>query len=90
MYRPIAALLLSLTLASCASWRTPSVQSEPPRVDCAERTPAEPLPRKPVTTFWEDWAVYSRKLLGILAIEVNSRAEVSDCLQRLRDEGAIR
>ena len=86
----LAALMLSLTLMSCASWRTPRPVPEPPRIDCSERSPAEPLPDMPETTRWRSWAAYARRLLGVIEVERNQRAETADCLDRERAAGRIR
>ena len=66
-------VLLSM-LTSCASWRTPKVAPEPPRLDCSERTPVDPLPARPSLadlpgTERDDawWRAYVRRLTAVLA-----------------------
>lgn len=86
----MATLMLSLMLTSCASWRTPKIAPEPPRIDCSERSTVEPLPRRPNTRRWEHWAGYARRLLGVIEVERTQRAEVADCLDREREAGRIR
>lgn len=44
----------------------------------------------PTTTEWTRWAGYSRRLLGVVTIEVDKRAETADCLDREREAGRIR
>lgn len=41
---PLLLLVLCLT-TSCASWKTQPIVPPPPRVDCSERAPADPLPK---------------------------------------------
>ncbi len=91
-------LMISLALAttSCASWKKPKVDTEPPRIDCSERAPAEPAPaarglQEPTTADWRAWrtygrrwAAYARRWAGVATIEVTKRAEVADCLDRER------
>lgn len=67
--------ILSLwMLASCASWKPLRPAPEPPRIDCNERAPAEPLPRRPrLASLPEDphpdawWRDYVRRLTATLA-----------------------
>lgn len=66
------------------------MKPEPPAIDCAERAPSEPLPRKPDNRQWERWAAYSGRLLGLITIERTQRAETADCLDRARAQGLIR
>jgi hypothetical protein len=79
-----------LILTSCASWKRPIVHTEPPAIDCSERTPAEPSPAIPRTKNWLDWSAYARRWQGVAIIEVGKRAEVADCLDRERAAGRIR
>lgn len=60
-------------LTSCASWPKPSVKPEPPRIDCSERAPVEPLPSRPALAnlpateqgdAW--WRAYVRRLTAVL------------------------
>lgn len=91
MRLPCLSLLLGLlTLTSCASWKTPKPQPEPPRIDCSERAPAEQIPGAPDTTAWRRWAAYSRRLLGVIEAELGKRAETAYCLDRERAAGRIR
>ena len=86
----LSLLLVLSTTTSCSSWKTRKPEPEPPRIDCSERAPAEPLPAKPQTTAWRKWAAYSRRLLGVIEAEVGKRAETADCLDRERAAGRIR
>lgn len=70
---PLLLTVLLSTLASCASWKTPSVKPAPPRIDCSERTPAEPLPARPALANLPDteqpdswWRAYVQRLTGVL------------------------
>lgn len=90
MTRTTLSLLALLMLTSCASWRTPAVSTEPPRIDCSERAPAEAEPPVPTSTWWRAWAAYARQWQGIAIAEVGKRAEVADCLDREREAGRIR
>ena len=45
--RILSTLLAACLLTSCASWTTRRIEPEPPRIDCGERDPAEPTPRRP-------------------------------------------
>jgi hypothetical protein len=45
--RILSTMLAACLLTSCASWTTRRIEPEPPRIDCGERDPAEPTPRRP-------------------------------------------
>jgi hypothetical protein len=77
-------------LMSCASFGKVNVAPEPPRIDCSERAPAEPMPPMPTTTHWRRWAAYGRALQGVIEAEIGKRAEVAECLDRERAAGRIR
>lgn len=66
------------------------MRTEPPLIDCSERTPAEPAPAIPGTKRWQEWSAYARRWQGVAIIEVGKRAEVADCLDREREAGRIR
>jgi len=51
MYRPMLTLAALFLLTSCANWKVRTIAPEPPRIDCSERAPAEPLPRNAAPTF---------------------------------------
>ena len=44
---PLPMMALALALTACASYRPPALAPDPPRIDCSERVPAEPLPSLP-------------------------------------------
>ena len=63
------------------------VRIDPPRVDC-EAGPASLIPPIPARQAQEaEWIV---EVLGLYSGEVEKRKAVRQCLQDLRDQGAIR
>lgn len=88
--RNLILLLVVLTLTSCASWKKPKDEPPAPRIDCSERTAAEPLPSMPDSTDYRRWAAYGRRLLGVIEAEVTKRVEVADCLDEYRAKGLIK
>lgn len=90
--RTFHVLLLSACLpmlASCANFATPKPKPKPPQIDCAERTPGDPLPKMPTRRAYEPWAAYAATLLGVIAVDRTLRAETADCLDRERAAGRI-
>lgn len=82
-----------LTLASCASLRTPPPAYVPPRVDCAandvpraDKPEAPPLTEKSIV-IWQlwgwGWQAYAEDVLM-------QRVETAYCLKDLRDKQVIR
>lgn len=45
--RILFAMTALFLMTSCASLTRPTIAPEPPRIDCSERAPAEPLPKRP-------------------------------------------
>lgn len=45
--RLLLTMMVALTLTSCAIFKPRAIAPEPPRIDCSERAPAEPLPKTP-------------------------------------------
>lgn len=74
--RTVLFLLLTLslwTMTSCMSSRPPNVKPETPQIDCSERAPAEPLPRRPALAKLPEseqsdswWRAYVRRLTAVL------------------------
>lgn len=83
--------LLALILTGCPwNWRKAPPPTEPPRVDCNERAPAEPEPSPPRSDTKLEWKAYARRWQGVATAEVQKRAETADCLDRDRAAGRIR
>ncbi len=62
----------------------------PPRIDCAERAPAEPLPPLPAPPTMDAMAIWMAKSIGIHEREIDRRQGTADCLDALRKQGLIR
>ncbi len=65
--------------------------TEPPLVDCSERTPAEDaVPAPSGSTDYRDWRAWGLQGWGVATAEVEKRASTAECLDRLRAGGVIR
>lgn len=86
-------LLLSclLTISSCGLRSVkPEIAPLPPKVECGERKPTDPLPAVPDSTDWRLWAAALAQAFGIVEQSEGYRAETANCLDRHRKEGSIR
>lgn len=90
LQRLLVALLLASTLSSCASWKRLVPERRPPRVDCQDRKPADPVPPLPKTGASQAWQRYALVLIDLVAQRDELRADSADCYDRARKAGDIR
>lgn len=84
-------VLLALVLTGCPwNWKKAPPPTEPPRIDCNERAPAEPAPKEPTSDASSQLKAYARRWQGVATAEVQKRVETADCLDRERAAGRIR
>ena len=85
------ALLLAMTLTSCALW-TPRVDGpKPPRLRCKERATLSPIPARPAEGAGKPaWQALAAALYDLVAERDIARDVTADCLDDARDNGLIR
>lgn len=91
--RPYLLCVLTLTLASCASFKPAPPSYAPPRIDCAiSDPPAKPVPSEPAPTEKSVvvWQLYAFALQQFAAEVLGQRYESAVCVKDLRDKGIVR
>ena len=84
--RLILALLLALTLTSCASLRKPTTERFVPPAGCSERAIALRPPPPPDSDDHRRWAEAYTGAVGAYEDSETKRAETADCLDQHRGE----
>ena len=88
----LLAAALGLTLASCATFKTPTPVFVPPRIECGELVPPPEVNPPPAAseTDWRVWALNDMGLRQAIAALIEQRIGTAQCLQLNRKAGNIR